>query len=138
VQYQTPTAAVSAGCHASGASSALHPRWDRAVAELNIGIHFQNFTRASPLTQEEEKDVPPPKQSLMTVCFRLGRFRHSAAFAFRASEGFELGFERRPICAVSSLFGAHFCIQRRAQSLDLAGNGEAEQWAAAGQSASFV
>ena len=64
--------------------------------------------------------------------------RHSAALALRAPEGFQLRFERRPISAVFSLFGAGFGIERCAQGLALARQSEVQQRAAAGYSASFA
>src|ERR1019366_7694093 len=55
-----------------------------------------------------------------------------------APKGFEPRSKRRPISAVFCLLGARLGIQRFAQCLALARKIQAEQWAAAALSASFV
>ena len=52
---------------------------------------------------------------------------NSRLLARRAAKRFELRLEQRPVSAVSRLFGAHLRIERLAQRVDLAGNGETQQ-----------
>jgi hypothetical protein len=58
--------------------------------------------------------------------------RGSGALAFGAAEGFEFGFERRPISAVLGLFGADLGIEGFAQGVAGALKGELKQGAEAG------